>query len=117
MLVLESLRRHVAYFSRTEVLDRAGEYILGVESPVVAFSGEALEGSAFEAYECLLDHGFHFTVAAFHVEHHRDWNTTCEPLNRGFGQVAEARHVAGHSGVDQHGCIVAESVAIVGVEV
>ena len=77
---MKSLGGLVTYFSRTEVLDRAGEDILGIDGPVSALGSETLERCAIDTYESLLYNGLHLTVTTFHIEHHRDWNTTCEPL-------------------------------------
>lgn len=89
MFVLEGQGRLVADFSRTEVLDWSGVDVAGFLSPFVAFCDEALEGFAVETNESFLNYGFELSVAALHVEHHRDGYTTGKPLNRGFGEVAE----------------------------
>ena len=117
MFESESARRLVADFSRAEVLDGAWIYVAGVESPLVAVSGEVFERCAIETNECFLDYGLVGTVAVFDVHHHGDGYTAGEPLNGGFYQVANRRHVACYAGVDKASGIEAQSIAVVGIEV
>lgn len=117
MLVFESHRGLVAYLGSTEVLDGTGIGVAGVERPVVALRGELLERCAVEFDESLLDYGLHLAVAAFHVHHHGDGYTAGNPLNGRLGEVAERRHISGYAGIDEACGIVAEAVAVVGVEV
>ena len=119
LIVLEeqSHRGTVAHLAGTEVLDRTGVLVEGVESEGLAHGSVLEVGTALEVDEGLLDNRLHLALAALHVHHHGDRNTTCDPLLAGLGQVAHARHVAGNAGVDQHGGVVSEGVSIVGVEV
>ena len=117
MLVVECESGLIAYFGGTEILDRAGEHVLGVDGPVVALGGKTLERSAVEAHERFLYHGLHLSVTALHVEHHRDGHTAGKPLHGGLGEVAEAGDVAGDACVDEARGVIAECVAVVGVEV
>ena len=94
MLVAECHCRLVADFRRTEVLDGAGINVASVDSPLVALRSEFEEGRSVKTYESFLDNGFHFTVTAFHIHHHGDRNTACDPLYGRFHKVAYRRHVA-----------------------
>ena len=89
MLVFERHRGLVAYFSRAEVLNRAGIYIACVVSPFVAAGGEFLEGCAVETYEGFLDYRLVLSVAALDVHHHCDGNTAGNPLNGRFDEIAD----------------------------
>ena len=108
VFVFEGHRGLVAHFRRAEVLDWAGVDVACVVRPCVAFGGELEEGCSVEAHERFLNHGFVFGVSAFDVHHHGDGYAAGNPLNGGFHEVAHCRHVAGDSGVDECGGVVAQ---------
>ena len=80
LLQLQCLRRLVAYFRRTEVLDRTRIYIACVLGPYTAERSKFLERSAILFHQCRLDNWFHLAMATFHVHHHRHRDTACNPL-------------------------------------
>ena len=56
-------------------------------------------------------------MAVLHVHHHGQRNAARFPLVGGLGDVADGRHVASQTSTDQCGGVVAQRIAVVGVEI
>ena len=56
-------------------------------------------------------------MTAFHVHHHCDGHTACNPFFGRSGSVAYGRHITGLAVSNQRRCRITQRVAIIGIEV
>ena len=117
LFVDKGQRRLVTHFYRAEILDRTGICVASVVLPLLTLLGEFEERSTVKFNKSLADNRFHLAMTTFHVHHHSDRYTACNPVDGREGQIAETRHITRLAGSDKACGSEAECIAIVGVKV
>lgn len=101
---------------RSRELDGAGEGVAIAQTPLLRLLQELLVGESIQLHQRLADHGLVLAIATLDVHHHRHRHTSSRPLLRGHVQVADGGHHAVQTLVDENAGVVAQGVAVVGIE-
>ena len=102
--------------SRSRELNGTGEGVAIAQTPLLRLLQELLVRESLQLHQRLADDRFVLAIATLDVHHHRHRHTSGRPLFRGHVQVADGGHHAIKTFVDKNTRIVAQGVAIVGIE-
>ena len=107
----------IANLGRSEILDSAGINEAGIFCPFGSVSFKELEGCAVKLNKSLADNGLVLAVSSFDVHHLGHRHTACNPFFSRLAEVGNLGKIAGVAILNKHECVVAERIAIVGIEV
>ena len=113
----QRLRRDIADFGRSIILDRTRIDKAGFLGPLFTMRLKELERLAIQFDQRLLDDRLVLTVTALDVHHLRDRHTAGNPLCGRLRQVGDLGEISVVAILDEHEGIITQGIAVIGIKI